>query len=110
MRIAKLLETAKAAGADAALITTSENVAYYSRFSGTSSQLLITPDDAAHTVELDDHYVIQPNDVWWDRNEYLKTTGGRPVADGFQYSSDVNPVWMTNEQLAALLRQEPIEL
>lgn len=45
MRIAKLLETAKAAGADAALITTSENVAYYSRFSGTSSQLLITPDE-----------------------------------------------------------------
>ncbi|HYC48266.1 MAG TPA: UDP-N-acetylglucosamine 4,6-dehydratase (inverting) [Burkholderiales bacterium] len=73
-------------------------------------ELLITPDDAAHTAELEDHYVIQPNDVWWDRNEYLKTTGARPVTDGFQYSSDVNPVWMTGDQLAALLRKEPVEL
>ena len=73
-------------------------------------EALITADDAYHTVEFDDHYVIQPNDVWWDRNEYSKTSGGVPVADGFQYSSDRNPVWMTREALAALLKSEQIEL
>jgi len=67
-------------------------------------------DDAYHTVEFDDHYVVQPNDVWWDRKEYLQTTGGKPVAEGFQYSSDANPVWMTREQLTALLEREAIEL
>lgn len=43
MRIQKLLQAMQRHGADAALITASENVAYYSGFSGTSSQLMITP-------------------------------------------------------------------
>ena len=73
-------------------------------------EALITSDDAYHTVEFDNHYVLQPNDVWWDRAEYVKSTGARPVAAGFQYTSDVNPDWMTREALAALLAKEPIEL
>jgi UDP-N-acetylglucosamine 4,6-dehydratase len=73
-------------------------------------EALITSDDAYHTVEFEDHYVIQPNDVWWDRTDYLKTSGGKPVPDAFQYSSDVNPVWMTRDTLAALLKKEAIEL
>ena len=73
-------------------------------------EALITSDDAYHTVEFDDHYVLQPNDVWWDRTEYVKSTGARPVAAGFQYTSDVNPDWMTRDTLAALLAREPIEI
>ena len=73
-------------------------------------EVLITADDAYHTVELADHYVIQPNDVWWDRAEYLKSSGGKPVREGFQYSSDANPVRMTRDQLAELLRREIVEL
>jgi UDP-N-acetylglucosamine 4,6-dehydratase len=73
-------------------------------------EMLITADDAYHTVELDDHYVVQPNDVWWDRGEYVARTGGKPVPEAFQYSSDKNPVWMTRDQLAALLGKEQIEL
>ncbi|MGZ8156289.1 MAG: UDP-N-acetylglucosamine 4,6-dehydratase (inverting) [Burkholderiales bacterium] len=72
-------------------------------------EVLITADDAAHTVEFSDHYVIQPNDVWWDRDEYVKTSGGKTVLDGFQYSSEANPVWMTGDQLKALLGREIIE-
>ncbi|MDD5018537.1 MAG: Xaa-Pro peptidase family protein, partial [Eubacteriales bacterium] len=44
MRIQKLRKTMSSYGVHAALITTSENVTYYSRFSGASSQLLITAD------------------------------------------------------------------
>lgn len=73
-------------------------------------EMLITGDDALHTVEFDDHYVIQPNDVWWDRNEYLKASGGRPVPEDFQYSSDKNPVWMQPDALTALLAKEAVEL
>ena len=73
-------------------------------------EALITSDDAYHTVEFGDHYVIQPNDVWWDRNDFLKTSGGKAVPEGFQYSSDVNPVWMTRDALTALLKKEAVEL
>ena len=43
--------------------------------------------------------MIQPNDVWWDRADYLKTSGGRRLPTGFQYTSDVNPAWMTRDAL-----------
>ena len=45
MRIDKLREAMAKSGADAALITSTENVMYYSHFSGTSSQLLVTPGE-----------------------------------------------------------------
>lgn len=45
MRIDKLREAMNKSGADAALITSVENVTYYSGFSGNSSQLLITPGE-----------------------------------------------------------------
>ena len=73
-------------------------------------EALITSDDAYHTVEFDDHYVIQPNDVWWNREDYLKTPGAKLVPEGFQYSSDSNPVWMSCDALTALLKKEAIEL
>ena len=73
-------------------------------------EMLITGDDALHTVEFDDHYVVQPNDVWWDRDEYLRTSRGKAVPEDFEYSSDKNPVWMQPDELKALLAKEAIEL
>ena len=73
-------------------------------------EILITPDDSYQTVEFDDHYVIQPSGPWWDRHHYAGTTGGRPVKEAFQYSSDTNPAWMTRAELAEILKHEPIEL
>ncbi|MEX1337617.1 UDP-N-acetylglucosamine 4,6-dehydratase (inverting) [Hydrogenibacillus schlegelii] len=70
-------------------------------------EVLIPDDDARRTVEYDDHYVIQPDFVWW-KKEY--TNGGKPVPEGFRYSSDTNREWLTVEQLrtyiAALLAEE----
>lgn len=45
MRVDKLRGAMAKEGADAALVTSEQNVAYYSRFSGTSSQLLVTPGE-----------------------------------------------------------------
>ncbi|HLF98267.1 MAG TPA: UDP-N-acetylglucosamine 4,6-dehydratase (inverting) [Methylococcaceae bacterium] len=73
-------------------------------------EVMITPDDAWNTAEFENHYVIQPAADWWDRNDYLAATGGKPVAEGFVYSSDRNPCWMQPAELHALLDREPIEL
>lgn len=72
-------------------------------------EIMITPDDSWNTVEFDDHYVIQPATSWWDKASYLRETGGRPVAEGFQYSSDRNAEWMSCDQLRDLLKNEIIE-
>ncbi len=71
---------------------------------------MITQDDAINTAEFGHHYAIQPSAYWWDQEAYLLKTGGKPVAEDFHYSSDTNPVWMTREQLAEILKHESIEL
>ncbi|OGA22793.1 MAG: UDP-N-acetylglucosamine 4,6-dehydratase (inverting) [Betaproteobacteria bacterium RIFCSPLOWO2_02_FULL_67_26] len=73
-------------------------------------EMLIPADDAHNTVEFPDHYVIQPADSWWDQRGYVARTGAKPVAPGFEYSSDRNSAWMTPAQLAAILEREAIEL
>src|SRR3972149_1616071 len=73
-------------------------------------EIMITPDDAINTAEFETHYTIQPAAYWWNSTKYIDETGGKPVPESFQYSSDTNPVWMTCEQLAEILKHEPIEL
>jgi UDP-N-acetylglucosamine 4,6-dehydratase len=74
-------------------------------------EIMVTPDDAYTTLELPDHYVIEPiGGMWWDSRQYVAETGARRVAPGFQYSSDTNADWMTPGRLAEILRSEPIEL
>jgi UDP-N-acetylglucosamine 4,6-dehydratase (inverting) len=58
-------------------------------------EVLLTADEARHTVEQDDRYVILP--------EFLRREGeplpGTPAPEGFTYSSDTNDRWVTPEQL-----------
>lgn len=72
-------------------------------------EIMITPDDALNTLELQDHYVIQPAADWWKQEEFRERTGARPVEEAFQYSSDRNGQWMTADQLRELLEHEIIE-
>jgi len=73
-------------------------------------EIMITQDDAINTAEFEHHFAIQPAAYWWDQEAYLLKTRGKPVAEDFHYSSDTNPVWMTREQLAEILKRESIEL
>ena len=73
-------------------------------------EIMITQDDAINTAEFEHHYAIQPAADWWDQEAYLLKTRAKPVPENFQYSSDTNPVWMTREQLAEILKHESIEI
>jgi UDP-N-acetylglucosamine 4,6-dehydratase len=68
-------------------------------------EVLVSEDEARHTVELDDMFVIQPNHPWW-RSENWK--GGHDLEDGFRYTSDTNPQWLTAKQLQELVSPEPV--
>jgi UDP-N-acetylglucosamine 4,6-dehydratase len=63
-------------------------------------EVLVSEDEARNTLELDDMYVIQPAHSWW-RKENWKDA--RPLPDGFRYTSDSNPLWLTSEELHALI-------
>jgi UDP-N-acetylglucosamine 4,6-dehydratase len=63
---------------------------------------MIPADDAHCTVELEDRYVILQSFAHAARDAYLHR-GGKPVADGFSYSSDTNPEKLDARGLQTLL-------
>lgn len=65
-------------------------------------EVMITEDDARGTLELSDRYLIQPWFNSWDSTLYL-AAGAKPVADGFRYSSDTNPAWLNDGEIAGML-------
>lgn len=65
-------------------------------------EAMITEDDARHTLEYDNYYVIQPEFPWWSK-EF--GNGGKPLPDGFKYTSDTNTEWLTVEELRALVEE-----
>ena len=62
-------------------------------------EIMVAEDDARHTVEQDDCYVIRPPFHEWDSSAYARQGGGKPCPDGFNYCSDTNTQWLTVEQL-----------
>jgi UDP-N-acetylglucosamine 4,6-dehydratase len=63
---------------------------------------LLGPDEARHAVELDEGYVILPTHPWWSQDRWAE---GRPLPDGFAYTSDTNDDWLSAEALAAILAE-----
>ena len=63
-------------------------------------EVLVSEDEARHTLETEDMFVIQPAHSWWRRENW---SGARPLPDGFRYTSDSNPQWLTREELQELI-------
>jgi UDP-N-acetylglucosamine 4,6-dehydratase/5-epimerase len=61
-------------------------------------EVLISDDDARHTLEFDDHYVIEPEFPWWSGASHV-SRGGKTVTEGFRYASDTNDQWLTLDEL-----------
>lgn len=63
-------------------------------------EVMISEDDAKNTVELPDCYIIQPAFQWWAKGNH---TEAKPVSEGFKYGSDNNALWVTVEELQAMI-------
>jgi len=66
-------------------------------------ETMIPADDAHATLELDDRYVILQGFAS-DARELYMHRGGRPVPEGFSYSSDSNPEQLDARGLQTLLQ------
>jgi len=65
-------------------------------------EVLLTEEEARHAQEFDSYFVIEPEYALWGE---FKLEGGRPLASGFEYTSDQNRWWLTKKELKELLRQ-----
>jgi UDP-N-acetylglucosamine 4,6-dehydratase len=64
-------------------------------------EVLINEDEARSTVELDDMFVVQPTAALWFGREWQKE--GRPLPDGYRYTSESNPQWLTIDQIRDII-------
>jgi UDP-N-acetylglucosamine 4,6-dehydratase len=66
-------------------------------------EVLVSEDEARHTLETDEMFVIQPDHSWWSRQNW---SNARPLPEGFRYASDTNSRWLTAEELWGLISPE----
>ncbi|ABU56896.1 UDP-N-acetylglucosamine 4,6-dehydratase (inverting) [Roseiflexus castenholzii] len=62
-------------------------------------EVLISEDEARHTLELEDMYVVQPRYPWWQVKDW---EGGKPLPEGFRYASNTNSQWLSVSELRVL--------
>jgi UDP-N-acetylglucosamine 4,6-dehydratase len=63
-------------------------------------EVLVSEDEARHSLELDEMFVIQPTHPWWSNAHW---THGKSLPDEFRYTSNNNPQLLSKEDLHRFL-------
>lgn len=63
-------------------------------------EILLTKEEARHTKEFDNYFVIEPEHHFWNRDNFKE---GKHLPDGFEYTSNTNHKWITKEQMRKIL-------
>lgn len=69
-------------------------------------EVMVPSEEARHTIELKDFFVIKGEQVPFRRGAEPNTYGGqvgKPVGEDFRYASDTNPEWLSVEQLRQVI-------
>lgn len=66
---------------------------------------MITEADSLNTYDLGTYYVILPNSVNWDLEQYLIINNGSKVNEGFKYNSGQNDDWETISSLKQKIKK-----
>ena len=70
-------------------------------------ELMIHVDDARHTLEFDDHYIILPETFTHNPKllqKFLAGRKGKPLPDGFSYTSGTNTAWLGVPELKEFIK------
>jgi UDP-N-acetylglucosamine 4,6-dehydratase len=65
-------------------------------------EVLISEDEARHTLELEDMFVVEPTGALWFGHGWRED--GKPLPEGFRYASDSNDEWLNQDQIRQLVR------
>jgi len=64
-------------------------------------EVLISEDEARHTLEMEDMYVVEPTGALWFGHEWRET--GKSLVEGFRYASDMNDDWLDLEGIQGIV-------
>jgi UDP-N-acetylglucosamine 4,6-dehydratase/5-epimerase len=63
-------------------------------------EVLVSEDEARHTVEMEDMFVLMPTHPFWDKTKWNE---GRLLERDFRYASDSNTQWLKGNELRSLV-------
>lgn len=63
-------------------------------------EILLTKEESKHTKEFEKYYVIEPEFPFWDKESFK---GINSLTDDFEYTSDKNSQWVTEEEIKEIL-------
>ncbi|PID02609.1 UDP-N-acetylglucosamine 4,6-dehydratase (inverting) [Sporosarcina sp. P2] len=64
-------------------------------------EVMVTQDDARHTIEYNEYYVITPEFAWW--GDKLKDEPR--LRESFEYSSETNTQWLSVKELEQMVNE-----
>jgi len=59
-------------------------------------EVMIPRAASRHTIEFEDHYVIEPDFDWWHNRNHIK---GEKLGEEFEYNSGNNDQWLSVEEM-----------
>ena len=65
-------------------------------------EVMVTAEDAPNTLEFEKNFIIYPQITF--NSKQVKDLSGKPVPDGFVYSSGTNTRWLSVEEIRTLLQ------
>ena len=66
-------------------------------------EMLLTSEEATHSREFEDYFIIEPEHPFWGENPHIT---GKKCPDGFSYASNNNTKWLTKSDMEKLLREQ----
>ncbi|MBN1264760.1 MAG: UDP-N-acetylglucosamine 4,6-dehydratase (inverting) [Anaerolineales bacterium] len=66
-------------------------------------EVLISEDEARHTIELDDMFIVEPPGMLWFGKSWREK--GKTLPEGFRYVSNENKEWMDRQELVEMLKE-----
>lgn len=66
------------------------------------NEILITEEEARHTQKFDNYFAIEPEHPFWGKDNLQ---GGKPLPEGFKYTSDNNEWWLTKDELKRIVKE-----
>ena len=63
-------------------------------------EVLVSEDEAHHTLEFDEFFIIKPAHPWWPVANW---SDGSAVPGGYRFSSDTNTRWLSVDELRAIV-------
>ena len=65
-------------------------------------EILLTEEEARHTKEFDGYFIIEPQYSFWSEDNFKD---GSHLSEGFEYTSNKNPKWITKEEMKEILKK-----